>query len=75
MQQQKKPDSSKREVQSSHVSARDTTKGELLDKIARNKFITDKDVDRQRYDDNEKKRLEKMVEIDQELIKQSEQKL
>ena len=51
------------------MSARETVKGELLDKISKNKFITDKDVDKQRYDDNEKKRQEKLIEIDQELIK------
>jgi hypothetical protein len=46
------------------VSARETVKGELFDKIAKSKFITDKDVDKQRYEDNEKKRLEKLEEID-----------
>jgi hypothetical protein len=58
------------------VSAREGSKpGELLDKIAKNKFITDKDIDKQRYEDNEKKRLEKLNEIDEQLIKQNEQKL
>ena len=66
----------KREVQTSQVSAREGSKpGELLDKIAKNKFITDKDIDKQRYEDNEKKRLEKLNEIDEQLIKQNEQKL
>jgi hypothetical protein len=46
------------------VSARDTAKGEFFEKIAKSKFITDKDVDKQRYEDNEKKRLEKLEEID-----------
>jgi hypothetical protein len=42
------------------VSAREGSKpGELLDKIAKNKFITDKDIDKQRYEDNEKKLKER----------------
>ena len=43
-----------------------------MDKIAKNKYITEKDVARERDEERERKRLEKMREVDKDLIKQTE---
>ena len=44
----------------------------LMEKIAKNKYITEKDVAREREEERERKRVIKMKEVDNELIKQNE---
>jgi hypothetical protein len=51
----------------------DTNKGpQLFDKIVKNKYITEKDMMRDKEEERERKRLEKLRIIDAELTMQAE---